>query len=211
MVRAYDPDRLVPQAVVTRLLELAVRAPSAGHSQGRDLLVLEAAQDRELFWAVSTPSRPAPARPGQAPPGSARSGGAWLTGMRTAPLLVVCFGDPDAYAARYTEPDKSTGREGTEAAAWPVPWWDVDTGMSALLLLLGSVDEGLGACFFGVPASRHAAVREAFGVPAGRRLVGVVSAGYRAPDHPSPSAGRPRRPLTDVAHRGRFGRPWQPT
>ena len=41
MVRAYDPDRPVPTEVVDRLLEHAVRSPSAGFSQGWDFLVLE--------------------------------------------------------------------------------------------------------------------------------------------------------------------------
>ncbi|MDT4997540.1 MAG: hypothetical protein QOD45_1608, partial [Pseudonocardiales bacterium] len=34
MVRTYDPDRPVPRATVQQLLGLAVRAPSAGHTQG---------------------------------------------------------------------------------------------------------------------------------------------------------------------------------
>jgi hypothetical protein len=39
---------------------------------------------------------------------------------------------------------------------WPVPYWDIDAGMAALLMLLTAVD-GLGACFFGVnrSLSRH--------------------------------------------------------
>jgi len=36
MVRAYDPDRPVDRATVTRLLDAAIRAPSAGFSQGWD-------------------------------------------------------------------------------------------------------------------------------------------------------------------------------
>ena len=41
MVRNYDPDRPVPAAVVDRLLDHAIRAPSAGFSQGWGFLVLE--------------------------------------------------------------------------------------------------------------------------------------------------------------------------
>lgn len=197
MVRTYDPDRPVPPEVVGRLLDLAVRAPSAGHSQGRDLLVLAEPDDRALFWSVTAGSTDAPDR--------------WLAGMMTAPLLVVCLSDPGAYAARYAEPDKAgSGREGTDVPGWPVPWWDVDTGMSALLLLLGAVDEGLGACLFGVPGPRHAALREAFGVPDDRRVVAVVSVGTPAPDRRSPSLRRGRRTVPDVASAGRFGTPWHP-
>ena len=49
MVRSYDPDRPVPAEVVERLLGHAVRAPSAGFSQGWAFLVLEAGDDRELL------------------------------------------------------------------------------------------------------------------------------------------------------------------
>jgi nitroreductase len=90
-----------------------------------------------------------------------------------------------------------------------VPYWDVDTGMAALLMLLTAVDAGLGACFFGVPPARQRAVLEALDAPAGRRIVGVVSVGHAAPDRRSPSLRRGRRPLDEIAHDGRFGVPWR--
>lgn len=191
MVRAYDPERAVPRAVLDRLLDLAVRAPSAGFSQGRDFVVLTAPADRDRFWAATAD--------GGAPD-------SWLTGMRSAPALLVCLSDPDRYLDRYAEPDK--GWADRDPARWPVPYWDTDVAMAAMLLLLGLVDEGLAGCFFGVPPERHDAVREAFGIPADRRLVGVVSAGYAAPDRRSPSLRRGRRPVAEVAHDGRFGEPW---
>jgi len=188
MVRAYDPDRPVPQQVVTSLLHNAIRAPSAGFSQGWDFLVLREAADRELFWAVT-------AEPGEPDP--------WLVGMRSAPLLVVCLSDKDTYLDRYAEPDK--GWADRDERRWPVPYWDVDAGMAAMLMLLTAVDAGLGSCFFGVAPELHEAFRAAFGVPANRTPVGVVSVGYAAPDRRSPSLRRGRRGLDQVAHEGRFG------
>ena len=47
MVRDYDPDRPVPAEVRERLLEHAIRSPSAGFSQGWAFLVLETAEERE--------------------------------------------------------------------------------------------------------------------------------------------------------------------
>lgn len=192
MVRAYDPDRPVPRQVVSRMLEHAVRAPSAGFSQGWDFLVLTATGDRDAFWAATTdPEAPADR---------------WLQGMRTAPALVLCLSDPGRYLDRYAEPDK--GWADRDEGRWPVPYWDVDVGMAAMAMLLTVVDEGLGGCFFGVPPERHADLRAALGVPADRRVVGVVSVGYPAPDLRSPSSRRGRRPVAEVAHEGRFGTPW---
>lgn len=188
MVRDYDPDRPVPPEVRERLLEHALRAPSAGFTQGWAFLVLEDAADRDLFWSVTTST--------DAPDG-------WLTRMRRAPLLVVPLSSKAAYLDRYAEPDK--GWTDRDEARWPVPYWDVDAGMAALLMLLTAVDEGLGACFFGVPAERVDGLREAFGVPATHRPVGVVSVGYPGTgDRRSPSLRRGRRGVGDVVHRGRW-------
>jgi nitroreductase len=188
MVRDYDPSRPVPAEVVDRLLAHAIRAPSAGFSQGWAFLVLESAEDRALFWSVTAS--------GEAPDG-------WLTRMSRAPLLVVVLSSKEAYLDRYAEPDK--GWTDRDEARWPVPYWDVDAGMAALLMLLTAVDEGLGGCFFGVPAQRVDALRDAFGVPASFRPVGVVSVGHPGDDdRRSPSLRRGRRGPDEVVHRGRW-------
>jgi nitroreductase len=189
MVRDYDPDRPVPPEVRERLLEHAIRAPSAGFSQGWAFLVLETAEERDRFWTATTDEG--------TPDG-------WLTRMRRAPLLVLPFSNKDAYLDRYAEPDK--GWTDRDEARWPVPYWDVDAGMAALLMLLTAVDEGLGACFFGVPPARIPAVREAFGVPTPYRPVGCVSIGYAGrEDRRSPSLRRGRRGVDEVVHRGAWG------
>lgn len=214
MVRNYDPDRAVPPDVVDRLLENAVRAPSAGFSQGWGFLVLETPTDRARFWAATTPD--------------GRREGRWLTGMRRAPLIVVPHSDRSAYLDRYAEPDKASVPlrhsattasaadsggatvagagvlEPTAEAPWSVPYWDIDTGFAALLMLLTAVDEGLGACFFGIPRGRVQRFRDEFGVPARFTPIGAITVGYRAPDHRSASLRRGRRPMDQVVHRGRW-------
>ena len=188
MVRDYDPDRPVPPEVRERLLEHAIRAPSAGFSQGWAFLVLEDADDRARFWTATAPDGPA---------------GPWLQRMSRAPLIVVPLSSKQAYLDRYAEPDK--GWNDRDEARWPVPYWDVDAGMAALLMLLTAVDEGLGACFFGVPAERVEDFRGAFGVPERYRPVGAVSVGYPgADDRRSPSLRRGRRGVDEVVHRGRW-------
>ena len=75
--------------------------------------------------------------------------------------------------------------------------------MAALAMLLTATDSGLGACFFGVPAARIAAVRAAFGVPAEQLSVGVVTLGYAATGAaPGSPARRARRPPEELIHRG---------
>lgn len=190
MVRSYDPDRPVPDDVLDRVVANALRAPSAGFSQGWDFVVLTGADERERFWAATTA--------GVAEPD------AWLRRLRQAPCLIICCSDPGTYLRRYTEPDK--GWVDQDPTRWPVPYWDTDTAGAALLMLLTAVDEGLGGLFFGVPPDRADAVRASFAIPADRRLVGVVSLGYPGPDRKSPSLKRARRGPDQVVHRGRFGR-----
>ena len=111
--------------------------------------------------------------------------------MQTAPVLIVCLSDKDTYLDRYAEPDK--GWTDRAESHWPVPYWDVDTGMAAMLMLLTAVDEGLGSCFFGVPPELHDAFRAAFGIPATGARSAWSAVGYAAPDRPSPSLKRGRR------------------
>lgn len=192
MCRRFDATREVPGEVVDALLDLAIRAPSAGHTQGWEFVVLTTPADRERYWhATSAPGAP-PDR--------------WLRGVRPAPVLVLALSDPDAYLDRYAEADK--GWTDRSLQRWPVPFWDTDTAMAAMILLLGAQERGLGALFFGVPPPAHAAVHSVFGVPERLRIVGVVALGHPDPESPtprSPSLRRGRRGLGEVVHRGRFG------
>ena len=189
MVRNYDPDRPVRPAVRDLILRNALHAPSAGFSQGWAFLVLEQPEDRARFWERTTD------------PQSASD--SWLSGMRTAPLLILCLSHKDSYLERYARADK--GWTDRDQARWAAPYWDIDTGFAALLMLLTAVDQDLGACFFGVPREKIPAVLEEFGVPDGHTPVGVVSVGYRRPGRRSGSLKAGRRPLADVVHMGHWG------
>ena len=182
MVRAFE-DRPLPQAAVDRILANAIRAPSAGFSQGWAFLVIERGDEQRRFWEAIAP--------GDTPHDE------------QMPLLVVCLSHKQAYLDRYAEPDK--GWTDRDEARWPAPYWDVDTGFAALMMLLTAVDEGLGALFFGIVPHRIDAFRAAFGVPDEFKPIGVVAVGYPADEGPSGSARtRARRRLDDVIHRGRW-------
>lgn len=203
MVRAFDPERPVPADVVATALDAATRAPSAGFSQGWDFVVLLEPGQREAFWQAATPAS------------SVAEPDRWLRGVSAAPALIVCCSDPGRYQRRYAEVDKAehsrrtTHAGPTDGQSWPIPYWDVDTGMAALLILLTGVDNGLGGLFFGVPGPAVDQVREALGIPSDRRLVGVVALGYPLPDTGSGGLKRQRRPVSQVAHAGCFGVPFR--
>lgn len=187
MVRAYDPDRPVPAEIRDKLLRHALRAPSAGFSQGWGFLVLEDPADRALFWSSTTD--------GDEPD-------AWLRKLSTAPLIVVACSNKSAYLDRYAEPDK--GWTDRDEARWSAPYWHIDTGFAALLIHLTAVDQGLASCFIGLPAEKITAFRLAFGVPAEFTPIGALTVGYRAPDKRSPSLRRGHRAMDDVVHHGRW-------
>jgi nitroreductase len=189
MVRNFEPDRPVPADVLERILTNALHAPSAGFSQGWAFLVLEGREETERFWSVTWDDD------------AKRRAFRWQ-GLFEAPVLIVPLSHKQAYLDRYAEPDK--GVTDKRESFWPVPYWDIDTGMASLLMLLTAVDAGLGALFFGVFPEHFSAFREQFAVPEEYTPIGAIALGYRAPDEPSPSLRRGRRPLGDVVHRGRF-------
>jgi nitroreductase len=188
MVRRFD-GRPPSRELLDGVLAAALHAPSAGFAQGVDLLVLDGAEQLDRFWRATTD----PARWRQ--PLGARAG---------APVVVLVLSDRQAYLDRYAEPDKA-GLGLDVEAGWPLPYWDLDAAMAAMLLLLAAVDAGLGAWFFGVFHGQERLLRE-LGVPAGHRLVGAVALGYPAPgERPVGSAvRRRRRSLDEVVHRGRW-------
>jgi nitroreductase len=184
MVRRYRKDP-VPDAVVEAIVANAQRGPSAGFSQGFGFLVLDRDEDIARFRAAATP---------ETEPEN------WFAATFDAPLVVVACSNKGAYLDRYAQPDK--GFTDRSDAWWTAPYWDIDTGFAALLVLLTAVDHGLGACFFGIPKTRVEAVREAFGIPSVFHPIGAVTVGY--PDEPARDLRARRKPVGDVVHRHRW-------
>ena len=186
MVRNFE-DRPVPTRALERILDHARRAPSAGHTQGSAFLVLEGAEEVDRFWDCTFPAE-------------RRAGFRW-PGLFRAPVVILPCASKAAYLDRYAEPDK--GWADRDEARWPVPYWDIDCGFATMAMLLTAVDEGLGALFFGV-FDGLPALRAAFGIPDDHHPIGAVALGWPAPDEPSPSLRRGRRPEAEVIHRGRW-------
>ena len=222
MVRRYL-DKPVDPGLLARALTNATRAPSAGFTQGWSFLALRTPADVEAFWNSTSPeveetrsvvtrppeveeTRSVVTRPKEVE--ETRSGvtrpNAWLAGMRTAPVVIVVLASESAYRARYSEADK----DGARGRAAGMPWWQIDAAMSALLILQTATDEGLGACFFGIPSAGVAGLRSSFGIPEEFAPIGAITVGYPAPVPASGSTTRrQRRPIAEVAHDGRWGIP----
>ena len=188
MTRNFS-GRPLGSEVVDRLLRAALRAPSAGNTQGREFVVLEGAAQTALYWETATDA-------------GWRSRSRRFDGMSRAPVIVLPFADPEAYVARYQEADKLP--DNGDAVEWVVPYWFVDAAFATMTLLLGATDLGIGAAFLGNFRGEEA-LRSALGVPRHHRWLGAVLLGEPAsPDPPSASAGRRPRTLEDSVHRGHW-------
>ncbi|MBF6554698.1 MAG: nitroreductase family protein [Acidimicrobiales bacterium] len=185
MTRNFS-GRPLGRDIVDQLVGAALRAPSAGNTQGREFVVLEGASETSLYWQTATDE-------------GWRSQSRRFEGMARAPVIVLPFADPEAYIARYREPDKSSKGGDVE---WVVPYWFVDAAFATMAMLLAATDQGIGAAFLGNFRGEET-LRAVLGVPDRLRLVGAVLLGEPSrPDPQSTSGARPRRTPEDSVHRG---------
>ena len=188
MTRAFLKDPL-PGGVFESCVDLARRSPSAGKSQGWNLLVWEN-HDTAHYWDIAFPA--------------ANREGFAFPGLFDAPLIALVLADERAYLDRYSEPDKARQSLGGSAGEWVAPYWIIDAAFATMTLLDALREAGLGALFFA--HANEEALRAEFGVPGSVHVLGVIAAGY--PDGSRPSAGRsaarPRRSAGEIIHRGRW-------
>jgi nitroreductase len=189
MVRSFSPDG-IDRAVLDRLLQAALRSPTAGNSGGTAWIVLEGPRQTANYWDATTDA-------------------AWrdrnrarFEGLHRAPVVLLSYASPAAYASRYAESDKSDPRLG--AGEWPVPYWFGDTAFAVMTVLLGVVDAGLAACLLG-NFRGESELGRTLGVPASWRLFGAVVLGRPdGHDSRSRSLDRPLPPRSGRIHRGRW-------
>jgi nitroreductase len=161
------------------------KGPSAGFSQGIEVLILKSKEDRERFYLQWGPVE------------ERRKSFTRWPDLENAPVIILVCSHKQSYLNRYAEPDK--GWTDRNEDRWPVPYWDIDAGMAALLGLLTVVDQGLGAVFTGI--TDHDYIHREFQIPSEFSLIGAISLGYPKTNDPnSPSLKRGRRSLDDIVH-----------
>ncbi len=210
MVRSFS-DTPLGADMVDRLLQDALRAPTAGNARGTAWLVLEGAEQTATYWTHTTTEE------------WRRRSRRW-PGLSRTPVVALSLASPSLYVQRYGEPDKAgsglgppvagerpgngdPARPGGGEAAWPVPYWFGDAASATMALLLLATAEGLGAGFLG-NFRGETELLGALGVPAGWRLYGAVLLGHPdGADPRSPSLTRPGPTRAARIHRGHWGVP----
>jgi nitroreductase len=185
MVRNFS-DRPVDAAIIDRILELTRHAPSAGFTQGQSFVLVTRPELRRAIAATCEEEE------------YVQSGFAPF--ISKAPVLLIPCTSEAAYHRRYQEADK-VNEDGTEIV-WPVPYWFMDIGCAVMIALLAAIDEGLVTAFAGSKDLDQ--LRSLLNMPAEVTPVGVIAAGYRAADIPSPSLKRGRKSDEEYIHRERW-------
>jgi nitroreductase len=189
MCRSFSPDPVAP-AVLDRILQDALRSPTAGHTAGTAWVVLEGADQTSSYWDATTDEEWRAAN------------SAWASGLRRAPVVLLSYTSPAAYLARYSEADKAASGLGASQSAWPVPYWYGDAAFGVMAVLLAAVDAGLGACTLGNFRGEER-LASFLGVPGRWRLFAAVALGH--PDgqaHRSASLDREVPASAERIHRG---------
>ena len=192
MTRAFS-TRPVDSALISQIVDLASRAPSAGKTQGWHALIISST-DTAKFWDDTLAVEK-------------RESFRWKQ-LLDAPVIALVFADPAAYVERYSEHDKAHTGLGTSTEAWPTPYWTVDASFAAMTMLLAAEDAGLGALFFGVFHGEQQ-LRTRLCVPDAMELIGAIAIGWpdeRVVENETPktekglSASRARRSAEQIIH-----------
>lgn len=143
MVRQYELHRPIPDYIVTKLIENAHRAPSAGHSQVQEFII------------VKDPS--IKSKLGEAALGQRQVYDAYL-------LIIIC-----------SNTSRSVNQYGKRGKDF---YSIIDGAFASMLVLLTSVNEGIGACFVG--AFEDEKVSKILELPEYVKPMGIITLGYPA-------------------------------
>lgn len=187
MTRSFSSQPVEP-SVITSCVELALRAPSAGKSQGFHLLLLEG-HETSRYWDIAMPHD--------------KRDGFVFPGLLQAPCIALALADSQAYLDRYSEPDKVATGLGASTSVWVAPYWTIDASFSTMTFLLALEDAGLGALFFA--HTNESALRNKFEIPESVEILGTIAFGYAAEEsRKGRSSSRTTKDSTSAIHRSNW-------
>ncbi len=161
MTRAFSKQP-VDSKLVSQIIDLASRAPSAGKTQGWHAIIIDSSATAK-FWDDTLAMEK-------------RESFRWKQ-LLDAPVIALVFADPESYVERYSEHDKAHTGLGASTEVWPTPYWTVDASFAAMTMLLAAEDVGLGALFFGVFHGEQQ-LRTRLHVPEAMQLIGAIALGW---------------------------------
>lgn len=177
MRRALSADP-IDDGTLAAIIDAGLRAPSAGFTQAVTVAVAREPERRaKILEALTTPGWLAE-RPR-------------LQGFERAPALLLVAVDPEAYAVRYSAPDKRHS-DLASVERWPIPYWWVDAGATLEAILIAATALGIGAAVIGTFRGEDD-LRELVGLSETSRVVITVALGHPLPEPPHGSPTRRAR------------------
>jgi nitroreductase len=160
-VRRFE-DRPVDRSVLEEIARLAQRTPSAGFSQGQRLVIVTEPEQRRRVAAACDEQFYVD-----------EGFGPWISECAAQFVPVV---SEQIYHDRYREADKL---EDGEEIEWPIPYWWVDIGKTAMVVMLAAHDAGLAAGFAG--PQDVTGLRTVLDLPGDFMPIGVIPVGVPLP------------------------------
>jgi len=212
-MRRFKPDP-VPEALITRILDAAIRAPSAGNSQNWAFIVVRDREQRHKLGAVyrkasdiASAMYAARGRPPHLTDEQFRrlmSSGSYLWDhMADAPVILVpCQSQPVLPPPEALAPDMRVRYEQERRYSERIRGSSVYPAVQNIILACRAL--GLGTTITTNHIRCEDEVKALLGVPDDVQTFALMPIGYPL-DKPGPVS---RRPVSEVTHADRWAQPW---
>jgi len=212
-LRRLKPDP-VPEEIITKILDAAIRAPSAGNAQNWAFLVIRDAEQRQRLGAIYRQAseiaaafyhaRARPAHLSEAQWQQMMSSGAYLwEHMGDAPVLLVpCLKQREMPPADALPPEIEVRYQEERAYLDRIRGASIYPAVQNIILACRAF--GLGTVITTNHLRCEDAVKSVLGLPADMETFALMPIGYPLGKFGPLS----RRPLREVAHEDRWSVPW---
>jgi nitroreductase len=211
--RRFKPDP-VPEALITRILDAAIRAPSAGNAQNWAFVVVRDPEQRRklglIYRKASDIASAMYAARGRPPHLSEQqfrrlmaSGSFLWDHMAEAPVILVpCQSQPELPAPEALPPDIRARYAEEQRYVERIRGASIYPAVQNIILACRAL--GLGTTITTNHLRFEDEVKAVLGVPGEVQTFALMPIGYPL-DKPGPVT---RRPVSEVAHADRWARPW---